>query len=102
MPLYDHELTLLQETVYEDELGNQRTDETEKNILCSLKSVGGAEFYNASMNGMKPEIIFVVHRYEYEGEIKVIFDNTRYRVIRTYATGFEELELTCEKVTGND
>lgn len=98
---YDHELTLIGQTWGEDEIGNQVPVETETVILCGLKSVGRSEFYNAAVTGLKPEAVFVIHGYEYSGQQVVKFEGAGYKVIRTYANGFEELELTCEKVTGN-
>ena len=98
---YDHELTLISQTVKEDEIGNQIPVETKKDILCGLKSIGRNEFYNAALTGLKPALDFVVHGYEYNGEQVIEFEGTRYRVIRTYATGFEEIELTVEKVTAD-
>ena len=98
---YDHELILIGHIYEEDEWGNQVPVETRKPVLCNIKSIGRNEFYNAAMNGLKPSIIFVIHGYEYEGEQEVEFEGEIYKVIRTYATGFEEIELTCEKVAAN-
>lgn len=98
---YDHELTLIGQTYTEDEIGNQIPVETETTILCGLKSVTRLEFYNAAANGLKPEIVFVVHGYEYNGEKEITFEGNRYKVIRTYSEDFEELELTCERVAAN-
>lgn len=104
---YDHELTLISQTIPKDGNGNPLTDdignpiveENKTKILCGLKSVGRNEFYNAAVTGLKPNIVFVVHKYEYSGQQLVEFEGIRYRVIRTYAQGFEEMELTCEMVT---
>ena len=95
---YDHELTLISQTITEDEIGNQIPVETETVVLCGLKSVGRNEFYSAAVTGLKPELVFVIHGYEYNGEQVVKFEGNRYRVIRTYLTDFEEVELTCERV----
>lgn len=103
---YDHELTLIRREYPLDEYGLPQTDEDgnqivteiETVILCGLKSVGRTEFYNAAATGLKPELVFIVHGYEYSGESAIEFAGNRYRVIRTYAPGFEEMELTCEKV----
>lgn len=95
---YDHELTLIGETYTEDEIGTQIPVETETVILCGLKSIGRAEFYNAATTGLKPEITFIVHAYEYSGQKKVKFGGNYYSVIRTYEPSFEELELTCERI----
>lgn len=106
---YDHELTLVSQTIPKDEYGHPLTDEngnpviveTETVVYCGLKSVGRSEFYNAAATGLRPEAIFVVHGYEYNGEQIVKFEGIRYRVIRTYATDFEEVELTCERVAAD-
>ena len=98
---YDHELTLIGETIVEDEIGNQRPVETRTTILCSVKSAGRNDFYSGAAAGLRPEYVFTIHAYEYGGERVVEFDGVRYRVIRTYQTGTEEIELTAERVIGN-
>ncbi len=95
---YDHELTLITQIMIEDEIGNQVPVETKKDILCGLKSIGRNEFYNAAATGLKPEITFIIHAYEYSGQKKVEFEGVPYNVIRTYESSFEELELTCERI----
>lgn len=100
---YDHELTLIEQQFIEDEIGNQIPVLPEAGIavLCRLKSVGRHEFYNAAVTGLRPELVFVIHNYEYNGAKKVFFEGIRYNVLRTYATGFEELELTCERIAAD-
>ncbi|WP_419877730.1 phage head closure protein [Brevibacillus centrosporus] len=101
--IYDHEMKLIAPgKVVKDEIGNQiHTDPIETPILCGLKSVGRSEFYNAATAGLRPELVFVIHAYEYNDERLVEFEGKRYNVIRTYETSFEELELTCERVAAN-
>lgn len=98
---YDHELILIDQTYVKDEYGNQIPVPVRKSILCKVKSIGRNEFYSAAVAGLKPEIVFVIHAYEYEKEKKVEFEDDKYRVTRTYATGIEEIELTCEKVVAD-
>lgn len=98
---YDHELTLIGQTIQEDDIGNQISVETETVVLCGLKSVGRSEFYSGAATGLRPELVFVIHAYEYNGEQIVEFEGVRYRVIRTYQTGTEEIELTVEKVNAD-
>lgn len=98
---FDHELALISQTITEDEIGNQIPVETRKTILCKVKSVGRSEFYGAATAGLRPERVFVIHGYEYEGEQEVEFQGERYRVVRTYSVSFEETELTCERVVAN-
>jgi len=98
---YDHELVLIGETIQEDEIGNQKPVETRTTILCSVKSAGRSDFYSGAAAGLRPEYVFTIHAYEYGGERTVEFEGKRYRVIRTYQTGIEEIELTAERVIGN-
>lgn len=101
MATYDHELILVDETIIEDEIGNQIPVETRTTVLCSLKSVGRSEFYDAAASGLKPEMVFVIHGYEYNNQQRVEFEGVKYRVIRTYQADFEEMELVCERVIGD-
>lgn len=95
---YDHELTLIDETYTDDDIGNQVPEEIETVILCGRKSVGRTEFYKAAVTGLRPDVILVVHGYEYAGQKKCIFEGSTYKIIRTYEVDFEEVELTCERV----
>ncbi|AVK48938.1 phage head-tail adapter protein [Clostridium sp. MF28] len=95
---YDYGLTLIKYTFKTDKLMNQIPEEVKTDLYCDLKSVGRNEYYNAASQGLKPEIIFVIHKYEYNGEREILFEKNKYKVIRTYSTNFEEIELTCEKV----
>ncbi|MGF6356161.1 SPP1 family predicted phage head-tail adaptor [Paenibacillus sp. 4624] len=84
-----------------DNIGNEiMIDPTETAVLCDLRSVGRNEFYSAATAGMAPEMVFVIHPYEYSGEQLVTFENVKYQVIRTYSDNDEELELVCGKVKG--
>ena len=96
--MYSHELILLGSGYTEDELGNQIPNEIRKPILCKVDSVGRNEFYSAATSNLRPEIVFTIHKYEYDNERKVEFEGKKYSVLRNYATGFEEIELTCERV----
>lgn len=97
--MYDYELTLIgQSGTQSDAIGNQIPTPRESTVLCELLSVGRQEFYNAAAAGLRPSLIFRIHHYEYSGELKVRFQDQIYKVLRTYATGFEEIELSCERV----
>lgn len=96
--MYDHELILLSSGYTEDDLGNQIPVNNRKSILCKVDSVGRSEFYSAASTSLRPEVVFTIHNYEYGNERKIEFEGQQYSVIRTYAIGFEELELTCERV----
>lgn len=99
---FDRELTLIREELIQDEIGNWLPvlPEQGTQILCAKKSVGRVEFYNAAATGLRPEVVLVMHPFEYGDERTVFFEGVRYKILRTYETSLEELELTCERVTG--
>lgn len=76
--------------------------DTRRDVFCGLRSVGRAEFYQASATDYRPEIVFVLADYlDYAGETLVEHNGQRYRVLRTYRTG-QELELTAERAPAED
>lgn len=99
---YDHELILISAGYQDDGYGGQIPVETETPVLCEELSVGRSEFYSAAQTGLRPDVLFRIHRFEYAGQRLVRYeDGVRYRVIRAYATGTEEIELTCERAEGD-
>jgi len=99
--MYDHGLNLIGYTITQDSIGNEIRTPTTTTVLCEEMSVGRNEFYNAAQNGMKPEIILKMHAYEYSGQESVEYYGVKYKVLRTFKVGIEEIELTCERVIGN-
>lgn len=67
---------------------------------CTLKSVGYNEFYKAMAAGIEPSMVFVMDYSEYDGEKVVLWNDKRYRVVRTY-TNSQMIELTVEEVTND-
>lgn len=94
---YDDEIILIKEDFVTDEIGNPISKPIENKILCNVKSISQSEFYKAASLSMKPSIKFVIHKFEYNNELKVKYKNDIYNVIKTYAVE-EEIELTCEKL----
>lgn len=99
---FDYELKLISYVQGKNDMGDVVNAETETTILCDVLSIQRTEFYQADASGLKPEIIFVVNKYEYEGQKDVVFEGKRYSVIRAYApkkvkgiADFDNLELTC-------
>lgn len=73
-----------------------------REVLCGLRSIGQAEFYQANAQDIHPEAKFVLADYlDYEGETLLDHDGTRYRVLRTYRTGLE-LELTVVRASAEE
>lgn len=100
MMTYDHELVLIGETFAQDEIGNNIPTSFDTTVLCSVRSVARNEFYNAAAAGIKPEMTFVIHAFEYKGQQKVKFNGKQYDVIRSYQIDCEELELVVKERVG--
>lgn len=76
--------------------------ETRKKVFCTFRSIGQTEAYQAMAMGLNPELKAVLaHDFEYGGQKLCEIDGTPYRIIRTYVTEADGIELTLQKVTGN-
>ena len=74
----------------------------ERDVFCTVRSVGFSEFYTAKAAGLAPDVVFVLaHDFEYQGEKKARFHDVDYEIIRTYATEPDGIELTAQRKEGN-
>lgn len=79
-----------------------RQVETTREVLCTIKSVGQSEFYQAHGTDYKPELKFQMADYlDYAEEQLIIFNEKWWRVIRTYRTG-HVLEITVERAPAEE
>lgn len=94
------------------ELGNMQEDIVKgepiqtlvyKELFANKKSVRQSEFYQAAVTGLKPELLFEIHTFEYNNEQKLRYpageDGKVYDIIRTYENG-EITELTVSSFVG--
>lgn len=86
---------------YVGELGKMQRVETKTEILCSLDSVGRAEFYAAYASGLRPEYRVTTEPVNYSGEGLIEIDAPegpiRCDVYRTYRKSPDRLELWCAR-----
>jgi len=76
--------------------------ETKRTVFCTVKSIGQQEAYQAMGIGLNPELkVILAHDFEYGGEGLCELDGVRYRILRTYITEKDGIELTLQRVTGN-
>lgn len=88
-------LILVQRTLAAD--GYTVTEQTEREVLCRLASIGQTEFYQAQATSLRPELKFVLADYlDYNGETLCIHEGIWYRVIRTYRARLE-LEIVVQR-----
>lgn len=104
---YDYELTLIEAAYTQNDIGDSISIETRIDVLCDVLSVTRSEHYSAAAYGLKPDIVFVINRFEYGGQTVVEFEGKRYKVDRTYIPkkskgieDFESLELVCSGLNG--
>lgn len=71
--------------------------ETPRQVYANKKSIKQSEFYQALTAGLKPEVTFEIHSFEYENERKLTYETKPYNIIRTYEKG-DFVELICEAV----
>jgi len=76
--------------------------ETKRTVYCTIRSIGIQEAYQAMGIGLNPELkIVLAHDFEYAGESLCEICGVRYRILRTYITVEDGIELTLQRVTGN-
>ena len=92
-------ITLISESPEEHGVFDART-ESSREVYCYVKSVGYREYFEALSQALRPSFVFVLRDYaEYEGEKICVYHDTRYRIIRTYITAQQTIELTVEEAT---
>lgn len=73
-------------------------DEYQRDVYCTVRSVGMRETYEALGHGLHPEWVFeLTHSFEYQGEKRCIFQGIKYNIIRTYITESDGIEITAER-----
>lgn len=84
-----------------DEIGNQKLQVGYTVIpIIAVEDVYQSEFYNASMQGLKPTLRLLISDLNYNGEQELEYMSSRYSVIRVDTVNNEELALVCEKRAG--
>ncbi len=72
-----------------------------REVFANRKAIRQSEFYQAGNIGLKPELMFEVHSFEFDNDEKVRYNGTDYSIIRTYDKG-EVTELTVSSHVGSE
>lgn len=92
--------SLIAVTQIADSSKHYTTEDTATEVFCSIsKGVARSEFYEAMKAGIKLTATFEVYEDDYTGQELLEHNQTRYRVLRAFPTGYGTLELSCEEVT---
>lgn len=83
------------ETEEVDKYGDVVREEKLTQRFAKFKSIGQSEFYQAQTAGHKPELKLELADYlDYDEQEEVIYKDVRYKVLRTYRTSSNSIELT--------
>ena len=94
-------ISLITITYTQDDLGEWTETETKRDVYALVKSVTMYEFYQAGLEGMKPDFRFHVWMTEYKDEELVEYKGKRYRIYRTYIRNDGRIELYVNRQKGD-
>jgi len=96
--MYNDVITLLTITEAPDTIGDIVETITKKDVFAEVRSIGMKESYEALAVGLKPEMAFVIaDYYDYNDQEFIEYNLARYKVLRTYRKGSNELEIVVTK-----
>jgi SPP1 family predicted phage head-tail adaptor len=72
-----------------------------RRVFANKESIGQAEFYQASAQGLKPELKLVIRSKSYQGEDAISYQSKLYKIIRTFERETDFIELICQGVVNN-
>lgn len=96
------ELTLVTETMIQDNYGVWRKTTSERTVFCQADSVTRSEFFEAGRNGLNPEYRFTLFYADYNGERTVRYKDKYYGIYRTYHARTDIIELYAERKGGTN
>ena len=93
-------ITLITTEYTQDDLGEWIETREESTVFAYVSSVTMSEFYEAGLQGFKPEFRFSVWMSEYDGQEVLEYNDKVYTIYRTYMRddGRIELYVTEKKV----
>lgn len=89
---------LCKETEKIDKLGKPYKVFENREVFCNEKGIKRSEFYQAQAQGYRPELCVEIRAEDYNKEGHFSYNDTLYRIIRTYPVKSECLELICQSL----
>ncbi|MBQ6987365.1 MAG: hypothetical protein IJQ25_10315 [Oscillibacter sp.] len=78
-------------------------EETARTVFASVKSASAKEFHDGFRNGLNPQFVFTMFRYDYEGESVIEYEGCHYAIYRAYhIPGTDYVELYAERKGGTN
>lgn len=94
-------VNLVSVTTPDNGMGDVVNIEVPRQVFVNKKSIRQSEFYQASANGLKPELMFEIRYGEYQGETLLEYNSKKYTIIRQFSKNDEIVELICEGAVNN-
>ncbi len=81
---------------------HEAVTDSERTVMCTVESVRRSEYYNALNAGFQPEyVVKLALANDYQNERIVKFHGQKFRVVRTYLTDDDGIEITVERSDEN-
>lgn len=95
-------ISLLTSEYVQDELGQWSETQTKTDVFAIVSSVTMSEFFQAGMQGMKPEYRMTVWMNEYDGQENLEYNEKNYTIYRTYRRDDGRIELYVTERKGDE
>ena len=81
---------------------HEAVTEEARTVFCTVQSVTRSEYYTALNAGIMPEFVFKLTLAEdYQRERFLRYKGQKFRVVRTYVTQDDGIEITAERADEN-
>jgi SPP1 family predicted phage head-tail adaptor len=95
-------IALISTEYTQDDLGEWTETQTKTEVFAMVNSVTMSEFYNAGLQGFKPDFRFTVWMNEYADQELVEYKDKIYSVYRTYRRDDGRIELYVNEKKGEE
>ena len=95
-------IDLLTTEYTQDDLGEWTETQTKGTVFAYVDSVTMTEFYEAGLQGFKPEFRFTVWLSEYSGQETLEYNDKVYQIYRTYIRNDGRIELYVTERKGEE
>ncbi|MBQ5825170.1 MAG: phage head closure protein [Clostridia bacterium] len=95
-------IALISTEYTQDDIGQWIEERTETDVFAIVESVTMSEFYQAGMQGFKPEYRMTVWMTEYNGQNLIEYNDKTYTVYRTYRRDDGRMELYVTERKGDE
>ena len=97
-----HKITLLTSKYTQDDIGQWVKTVEETNVFGYVSSVTMSEFYQAGMQGFKPDFRITIWMTEYHDEEELVYNDKVYSIYRTYIRDDGRIELYVTERKGDE